>query len=187
VRAFGIAGGLTMDALNREDVGSLLYVISLGIVLVATAGLFFGVGFMWLIDANPPAAPIDPALGAQARAAHAVQPPANSDAARGWSTEPVPGNVAESPTASTLPMPDIPVTGASSNREAPLELTALEPRIMPPAGITHSKRARVIRYHRQATQTHRVALWRSDASAGPNPGGGFYGPPNINVGYVNPR
>jgi len=27
---------------------------------------------------------------------------------------------------------------------------------------------------------------RGDASAGPNPGGGFYGAPNINVGRVNP-
>jgi len=29
--------------------------------------------------------------------------------------------------------------------------------------------------------------WRADATAGPNPGGGFYGAPNINVGYINPR
>jgi len=29
-------------------------------------------------------------------------------------------------------------------------------------------------------------LWRHDASAGPNPGGGFYGAPNLNVGRVNP-
>lgn len=27
---------------------------------------------------------------------------------------------------------------------------------------------------------------RGDANAGPNPGGGFYGGPNINVGRVNP-
>jgi hypothetical protein len=27
---------------------------------------------------------------------------------------------------------------------------------------------------------------RGDASAGPNPGGGFYGAPNINVGRINP-
>lgn len=25
-----------------------------------------------------------------------------------------------------------------------------------------------------------------DASAGPNPGGGFYGAPNLNVGRINP-
>jgi hypothetical protein len=27
---------------------------------------------------------------------------------------------------------------------------------------------------------------RADANAGPNPGGGFYGAPNINVGRINP-
>ena len=27
---------------------------------------------------------------------------------------------------------------------------------------------------------------RGDANAGPNPGGGFYGAPNINVGRINP-
>jgi hypothetical protein len=27
---------------------------------------------------------------------------------------------------------------------------------------------------------------RSDASAGPNPGGGFYGAPNIDIGRINP-
>ena len=27
---------------------------------------------------------------------------------------------------------------------------------------------------------------RGDASAGPNPGGGFYGAPNINIGRINP-
>jgi hypothetical protein len=28
--------------------------------------------------------------------------------------------------------------------------------------------------------------FRGDVEAGPNPGGGFYGAPNINVGRVNP-
>jgi len=27
---------------------------------------------------------------------------------------------------------------------------------------------------------------REDASAGPNPGGGFYGAPNIKIGRINP-
>jgi hypothetical protein len=27
---------------------------------------------------------------------------------------------------------------------------------------------------------------RADASAGPNPGGGFYGAPNIDIGRINP-
>ena len=29
-------------------------------------------------------------------------------------------------------------------------------------------------------------LFREDASAGPNPGGGFYGAPNIDIGRINP-
>jgi hypothetical protein len=29
-------------------------------------------------------------------------------------------------------------------------------------------------------------LLKGDASAGPNPGGGFYGGPNLNVGRINP-
>jgi len=28
--------------------------------------------------------------------------------------------------------------------------------------------------------------FRGDSSVGPNPGGGFYGAPNINVGHINP-
>jgi hypothetical protein len=28
--------------------------------------------------------------------------------------------------------------------------------------------------------------FRGDASAGPNPGGGFYGAPNIDIGRINP-
>jgi hypothetical protein len=31
-----------------------------------------------------------------------------------------------------------------------------------------------------------AASLRGDASAGPNPGGGFYGPSNIDNGRVNP-
>jgi hypothetical protein len=33
-----------------------------------------------------------------------------------------------------------------------------------------------------------AALWQfhGDADAGPNPGGGYYGEPNINVGRVKP-
>ena len=27
---------------------------------------------------------------------------------------------------------------------------------------------------------------RGDANAGPNPGGGFYGAPNIDIGRINP-
>ena len=31
-----------------------------------------------------------------------------------------------------------------------------------------------------------VGSFHGDANAGPNPGGGFYGAPNLNVGRINP-
>jgi hypothetical protein len=43
------------------------------------------------------------------------------------------------------------------------------------------------RHHREGTRKRWTTLWRPDASAGPNPGGGFYTAPNINIGYINPR
>jgi hypothetical protein len=40
------------------------------------------------------------------------------------------------------------------------------------------------RYVATVAARHRLA---EAAGAGPNPGGGVYGPPNINVGYVDAR
>jgi hypothetical protein len=34
---------------------------------------------------------------------------------------------------------------------------------------------------------HSMVVWRLNAYPGPNPGGGFYGPPNINIGQINPK
>jgi hypothetical protein len=111
-------------------------------------------------------APVDPALQPQALEAHQVAPPPN-ETASGTSSPP---------------------HAERANREvSALEPTAMQTKLGPPAGITHAKRRRVVRYHRQMTTAQWGALWRSDAHAGPNPGGGFYGPPNINVGYIDPR
>jgi hypothetical protein len=93
------------------------------------------------------------------------------------------------------PLPNETASGTSSsahaeraNREASaLGSTAMETKLVPPTGVTHEKRHRIVRYHRQLTTRQWGALWRPDAHAGPNPGGGFYGPPNINVGYIDPR
>jgi hypothetical protein len=65
-----------------------------------------------------------------------------------------------------------------------VRFTAIETTSITPARITHAKKVRIFLYHRQ---DRRAALWQPDANAGPNPGGGFYGPPNINVGYINPK
>jgi hypothetical protein len=68
-----------------------------------------------------------------------------------------------------------------------LKAAALENAFVPPARITHPKRVRVVRYQRQVTERHRAMLSGLNAYPGPNPGGGFYGPPNVNIGYINPR
>jgi len=65
--------------------------------------------------------------------------------------------------------------------------TAVGATLIPPTKITHIKRVRVVRYQRQIIGRRWAALWRLDARAGPNPGGGFHGPSNVNIGYINPR
>jgi hypothetical protein len=167
----------TMTTVPKDDFRPLPYLVALGAVGAATVGVFFGIGFLLLSAPHPATPSADPGLQAQALEAHEVPPPANNDTASGSSLAPPAEKMAASPTS-----------GALSNWEGPaLEATAMEAAPIPPAAITHAKRVRVVRYHRQVTGRHWAALWRPDASAGPNPGGGFYSPPNINVGYINPR
>jgi len=166
-----------MITVPKDDFRPLLYLVSLGAVAAATVCVFFGIGFLLLAPPHPAAPPADPDPPAQALEAHEVPPLADNDTAWGSSSAPPAGKV----TASTTP-------SAPSNRDAPvLDATGFETARVPPAGITHAKKVRVGRRRHQGTERHRVALWRPDASAGPNPGGGFYGPPNINVGHINPR
>src|SRR5712671_6505109 len=153
-----------MITVPKDDFRPLLYLVSLGAVAAATVCVFFGIGFLLLAPPHPAAPPADPDPPAQALEAHEVPPPGNNDTAWGSLSAPPADKVTSSPTPS-----------APSNREAP----ALETTLVPPAGITHAKRVRVGRHRHQGTGRHWVALWRPDASAGPNPGGGFYGPPNI--------
>ena len=80
------------------------------------------------------------------------------------------------------------IAGASEHELPALKATTLETAFVPPARSARATRVRVALYHRQvAPERAGVAPWRPDARAGPNPGGGFYGPPNVNVGYINPR
>ena len=94
-------------------------------------------------------------------------------------------NVAASPIPSTSPLS----TASESlyGKDAALGSTAIETTLIPPAGIARAKMVRIVQYHRRGTGRHWATLWRPDARAGPHPGGGFYGPPNVNVGYINPR
>jgi len=102
---------------------------------------------------------------------------ASNDAASGSSSVPFADNAA-SPTPAAM----------SKQREPAMGAAALETAFVPPARNTRAKRVRIVRYHRQVNpERHGAALWRPDARAGPHPGGGFYGPPNINVGYINPQ
>jgi len=156
---------------------SLLYLISFSVVGAATVGVFIGVGFLWLTDLHPDTRSADPILPEQVREAHEVRPPWNNDTAWGSSS----GFPADAVAA--IPTPDPP-----SNREvAALRSTAMEAKLIPPPEATHAKRVGV-RHHRYEGAGRRLAAsWRPDASAGPNPGGGFYGAPNVNIGRVNPN
>jgi hypothetical protein len=167
----------TMITVPKDDFRPLLHLVSLGVVGAATLGVFFGVGFLLLAPRHPATPSADPVLPAQALEAHEVPPTGDNDTARGSSAVPPADNVAASPT---------PVE--PSNRAVlALRSTATRTTLIPPAGITHAKRVGVGRHRHQGTGRRWTALWRPDASAGPNPGGGFYGPPNSNIGYINPR
>ena len=168
-----------MTTVRKDDFRPLVYLLPLGAVGAAIVGVFFGVGFLLLTPprgAAPPTLP-DPPIQAEA---HEVPPPADNDTE--WDSTPEYLNK-----VGARSMPDTPPTqevlaSRSKEMETPMETT-----LIPLAGIAQTKRVGVGRPHHRVTGRHRVALWRSDARAGPNPGGGFYGPPNINIGHINPR
>jgi hypothetical protein len=177
-----------MIAVPKDESPSLLNLVIVGAVAVATITIFFGIGFLWLALPYPATPPADPVPSAQALEAHEVPPSSNSDTAWGTSSAPADKLAASS------------TSGAPSGREARAsEATALfspmpadprtaESRIIPPARVTHAKRIGVSWHRRGRTVRRWVVLWqRPYTYPGPNPGGGFYGPPNINVGYINPK
>jgi len=164
-----------VSAVTRRDFASLLHLVPLSAVAAATVGVFFGVGFL-LIAPPHPAAPLkDPAP--EAGQVEELQSPKNNDAAGRSLSAPSPHEVAASPMLSALSEQEPPLLGSVETRMV----------LVNPTHITHVKKIRVRRHRHEATTRHWAGLWRPDASAGPNAGGGFYGPPNINVGYINPR
>jgi hypothetical protein len=196
----------TMITVPKYDFRPLFYLVSLAAVGAATVGVFFGVGFLLLAPPHPTAPSADPDPLAQALESLDLPTPAINDTAPGSSSAPAAKYVAASPTF-----------GAPSNRDGPeLAATAIDTALIPPGRITHAKKSRAGRLAHQGTGRRSAALWRPEeqirpgqtgsfehrssydiravatpaknrASAGPNPGGGFYGPPNINVGYINPK
>jgi hypothetical protein len=162
---------------SKDDLQLLLDLVSVGAVAAATIGSFFGAAYLLLAPPRQAAAPADPIPSVQALEMDEVQPPGEDDTVAGPSWGVPADKVAASPRSD-----------APSDREAlRLGMTAGETTLFQPRRITHARRVGVGRHRRQATAMRWIALWRPDASSGPNPGGGFYGPPNINVGYINPR
>ena len=155
----------------------LPYLLSLGAIAAATAVVFFGVALLWLTPPHPTEPPADVDVPAQALELQEVAPPANPDAAAGSLSTAFADKTAN------------PTPAAMSEQEQPApEAIALETVFVPPAQSTRARRIRIALHHRQvAAERHRAALWQLNAYPGPNPGGGFYGPPNVNVGYINPR
>ena len=164
-------------ALLRNESQALLHLVTVGGVAAATITVFFGIGFLWLAPPHSITAPTDPAAPAQVLEAHEVPPLSNNGTTLGTSATPPAGNVAANPTANA----------PSNPRVLALTSTAIDPPVIARAGRTHARRVRVGRHGHGQTARGWLLGWRSDASAGPNPGGGFYGPPNANVGYINPK
>ena len=147
-----------MMAVPKDESRPLPYLVTVGAVAAATVAVFFGIGFLWLAPPHHATPPADPVSRAQALEANEVPPLADNDMAWGSSSAPPAGKVM----ASTTP-------SAPSNREAPvLDATGFETARVPPAGITHAKKVPVGRRRHQGTERHWVAIWRPDASAGPN-------------------
>jgi hypothetical protein len=166
-----------MMALLRNESQALLHLVTVGGVAAATITVFFGIGFLWLAPPHAITAPRDTAAPAQVLEAHEVPLLSNNDTTLGPSATPPADNVAANPTANAPSHP----------RVLALTSTAIDPPIIARAGRSHTKRVRVRWHGHGPTARGWLVGWRSDASAGPNPGGGFYGPPNANVGYINPR
>jgi hypothetical protein len=166
-----------MTALLRNESQALLHLVTVGAVAAVTTTVFFGIGFLWLTPSRPVTPTIDRAPLEQVLEAHEILPVSNNDTTWGSSWTPPAGNVPANPTAN------------ARSRRAVLALRpiATATPIIARAGITHTTRVRGGRRSHGQSAGGWIVGWRSNASAGPNPGGGFYGPPNVNVGYINPK
>ena len=187
----------TMITVPKNNFRPLPHLVSLSAIGVTAVGIFVVIGFLLFTHPQPAMTSADPVPAAQTPEAHEVPPPGNNDAAQGSS----PGLPADKVTASATP--DTP-----SNRDVlAVHSTAMKTALIPSASVIHAKRPGVVRHHHNrimvsplprtedersalgllpTTERNRATRWRPDASAGPNPGGGFYDGPNINVGRINP-
>ena len=181
-----------MSAITRDDFRSVPYLLGLGGVTAATVAVFYVVAFLWLGPSHPAAPPGDPLPPTRPLEGSEGQPPEAGNMARSLSA----GDPAHDIAATLTP-------AASPNRHA-LTLAPTKKALSPRGRKTHAKTANVHRHRRHQMMVSRLprqettrsalgfvpttqtAVWRPDASVGPNPGGGFYGPPNFEVGHINP-
>jgi hypothetical protein len=174
-----------MTTVPKDDFRALPHVIAFGAAGAAIVGVFFGVGFFLLSPPNPTAPSADPGLQAGALVAHEIAPnpvvalkahevlpdsglqtqapeaqeiapPPNNDTVSGTSSAPPAEETAPSPMSSTV----------SDGKASALGSTAMETKLIAPAGITRAKRLRIVLHHRQIQGTQWGVLWRPDV-AGP--------------------
>jgi hypothetical protein len=165
-----------MFVVPNNDFRAPFHVMALGAVAAATISVFFGIGFLWLAPPKPTLPSVFPDLPAQALEEHEV-PPTNHTMPGSSSAAPA-DNIAEQ-AASGAP---------SDQKMATAGSIAIATAITTSARIIHRKRVTARRHYRgKITVRNPVVSQSVHAYPGPNPGGGFYGPPNVNVGYITPR
>jgi len=166
-----------MTTAPTEEAPSLLNLVTIGAVAAAIIVVFFGVGFLLLSLPYPATQPADPAPASEALEAHQAPLPANNETPPSASAALPANNVAVTETS-----------GVQSDPEAPASASiAIATAIIRPARTTRAKRIIISRRRHAPTVRRSMVVWRLNAYPGPNPGGGFYGAPNINVGQINPK
>lgn len=173
-----------MVASAPDETRLLAFLIVVGAVGMAVVGIFLGIGFLLLGPGHPAIAPAGLNVPGDAVEAHEVLPSTSEDRPGSSGPTPLDNKIAGSASS-----------GMPGNQETLLwRAMATEIKLAPPARIAHAKSAGANRHHHQrtanpwqTTASHWPALWRPDARAGPEPGGGFYHAKNFDVGHVNPE
>jgi hypothetical protein len=168
-----------MTTAPTEEAPSLPNLVTIGAVSTATIVVFFGVGFLLLSLPKPATQPADPApsVKSSGSALGSTYQPANNDTPPSASAALPANNVAAAETSSVQSDPEAPASASIVISTASIT----------PARTTRAKRIIISRRRHGPTERRSMVVWRLNAYPGPNPGGGFYGAPNINVGQINPK
>jgi hypothetical protein len=163
-----------MSAAPKHDFRPLLFLIPTAAAAVAVIAVFFGIGLLLL--RCPATLSVNSDASEQSLEAYELTPSQRDDTTPGSSVD------------TRADKPASPRPGATSNPDpGALGSTATETALIPSGEIRGVKSAGISRYRHRRSWKHWAAVWRGDSHPGPNPGGGFYGPPNLNVGHINPR